>query len=79
MCSEAFQDMVANITGTDGDGPIRVFIHKVGTRLVLLPKLSRIVFDVDRCIPGPKFKMLTRKWQRTRTGKFTYSDNSSAI
>ena len=38
VCSEAFQDMVANITGTDGDGPIRVFIHKVGTRLVLLPK-----------------------------------------
>ena len=79
VCSAAFQDIIANIMGTDGDGPIRVFIHKVSTRLVSLPKhsCSIVCIDVDRCIPGLKFNTLTRKWRRTRTGNFTSTTEAS--
>lgn len=62
-CSAAFQDIIANITGSEGDGPIRTYIHKVRTMLVLyLPTHSTIDYVyMDRYILGLRFKMLTGK------------------
>jgi len=62
-CSGAFQDIIANITGSEGDGLIRTYIHKVRTKLVFyLPKHSTIdPMDVARYILGLRFKTLTGK------------------
>ena len=66
--------MLGKITGSDGDGPMRTFIHKV--RIPLRREqgsfYQRLITDSDvlfRCTRGQIYKPLTGSWRKIKASR----------
>lgn len=62
--------MLEKVTGGEGNGAIRTFIHKVRI-LYLCESAFQFSRAKDRCTLGRKFKRPTEKWKRIKIGKIS--------